>query len=109
MLAPYLAAGAPTVRQQPTHDPTIVIVLSDDDPGQLTPEAMESLVARLQAAPELDAVGPLASVVDAHKVIDDEGQVVETLDRSTLAHLGRPAAVRRQALESGEINRIGRW
>ncbi|MFP3906915.1 MAG: hypothetical protein ACLFWR_07770 [Acidimicrobiales bacterium] len=84
-------------------------MLSDDDPGQLTHEAMESLVARLQAAPELDAIGPFASVVDAHKVIDDDGRVEQTLDRSTLAHLGRPAAVRRQALESGEINRIGRW
>lgn len=109
MGAPYLPHGARDMRVQPSSDPDIVILLGEDAPGALSPDTAESLVARLQAAPDLDAVGPLVPVVDAHKRIDADGRVVEALDRSRLAHLGRPAAVRRVALEAGRIDRIGLW
>jgi 2-C-methyl-D-erythritol 4-phosphate cytidylyltransferase len=97
------------MRVQPSSDPDIVILLGDDAPGALSDDTAESLVARLQAAPDLDAVGPLVPVVDAHKRVDVDGRVIEALERSRLAHLGRPAAVRRTALEAGRIDRIGLW
>ena len=96
------------MRLQETSDPDIVIVLGDA-PGELSSGLAEAMVARLHDEPGLDAVGPLVPVVDAHKRVDADGMIVETLDRSRLAHLGHPAAVRRRALESGEIDRIGRW
>lgn len=86
-----------------------MILLGDDAPGELSDHAMGSMVARLQADHDLDAVGPIVPVADAHKVVDVDEIVVETLDRSTLGYLGRPAAVRRAALESNQINRVAPW
>ncbi len=108
MTEPYPASPWDRVRVQPTPDPDIVVVLGDDAPGELSPQVVDTLVARLVAEPDLDAVGPFVPVVDAHKIVDDQDRVTEGVERSRLAHLGRPAAVRRAALESGRVERIGR-
>lgn len=108
MNEPYPRSPWEGVRVQSTPDPEVVVVLGDDAPGELSAPMVEALVARLLAEPDLDAVGPFVPVVDAHKLVDANDLVLEGVERSGLAHLGRPAAVRTSALESGRVERIGR-
>jgi 2-C-methyl-D-erythritol 4-phosphate cytidylyltransferase len=77
-------------------EPTLV-VLPDD--GSVDPTLAASLLARLREDPHVDAVAPLEPVVDAVKLVDASGLVIEAIDRSELALLGAPIAVRNTALD----------
>jgi hypothetical protein len=65
----------------------------------VVPPLVDALVARLRADPSLDAAGTFVPVLDAVKTVGSDGTVTGGVDRTFLGHLGRPLAVRRQALD----------
>jgi 2-C-methyl-D-erythritol 4-phosphate cytidylyltransferase len=77
-------------------DEDIVVLVGD---GEIDDERIATLVERLRRDASLDATGHLVPVVDAVKEVDHRDQVVSTLDRSRLGHLGLPLAVRRRAID----------
>jgi hypothetical protein len=74
--------------------------------SELSDRRVQLLVERLSGT-DLDAAGRLNPVVDAVKAVDADGVVTATVDRSTLATLDLPVAVRRTVAEGGPIERVG--
>lgn len=93
------------MRETPLADRPDLILLFD---GELPDdEQVAGMVDRIDAKPELDAVGTGEPVTDAIKAVDEQARIVATLDRSKLVTLGLPAIVRRTVWEAQEVRSIG--
>ncbi len=74
------------------------LVVHDAARPLVSPQLIDRAVEALRESPELDAVVTAAPVTDTVKRVDENGTVVETLDRSTLRAVQTPQVFRTAAL-----------
>jgi 2-C-methyl-D-erythritol 4-phosphate cytidylyltransferase len=65
----------------------------------LTPELAQAVIAALRSDPQADAAIAAAPVTDTIKRVDEQGVVLETLERRSLWGVQTPQVFRRAALE----------
>ena len=86
---------------------TDLVLVHDAARPLVTAELIDACVNELAARPEVDCVIAAAPVTDTIKAVDQDGIVIETLDRSRLRAIQTPQVFRtralREALEGGDL------